>query len=261
MKKISVTGRNHGKIQKRLLPFGVEPLHCDITDIVWVRKELERVKPDVIIHAAAMTNVDECWKNYEQAIQVNFRGTNIVCEAASDVIGEGRVLLLSTDHVFDGKKGNYKETDKPNPAQNENYGLTKLAAEEVVDVYEGKTVRLSKGVSAFDDDVAQLLMGGNKTFPTFIKRSYCHLDFLAEQIYWCADHFDEIPEILHLGGGKVLSSYEFAKMVGNAEPRDYEIEGFAPRPFKCGLNTSLAKSLGIHIPSPEETVERLMAEI
>ena len=255
--KISVTGRENGKLRERLLALGAVALSCDITNPKQVEKEIRRVKPDVIIHAAAMTSVDECHRDYEKAILVNVRGTNHVCEAASNVLGDGRVVLLSTDHVFDGEFGNYKEIEEPNPAPNEEYGLTKFAAEGVVHLYGGKILRMSKGISKEDSDM-QIIRSGRGLYPTFIKRSYCHLDYLAVGIWAYANRFDEMPEILHLGGTEVLSFAELAKMINpKVLSRDFEEKGFAPRPYNCGLDVSLARKYGLPLFTPKQSVERL----
>jgi len=260
--KIYITGKKNGRIRQRLIALGAEPLSCDITDPLDCEREIRRkVNPeDVIVHAAAMTSVDACWRDQEQAILVNVRGTNHVCEAAGDVLGDGRVVLLSTDHVFDGMQGKYKESDEPNPAPDENYGLTKFAAEGIVSLYDGKVIRLSKGVSKEDPDIQKILSGEKCEVPTFIRRSYCHLDYLAVGIWHYANHFADMPEILHLAGTEVLSFYQLAMMLGgNVEPREYELEGYAPRPYNCGLDVSLADKLGLPLFSPKQTIQRLLA--
>ena len=85
-------------------------------------------KPDVVVHAATLTDVDKCEINKELAWKVNVEGTKNIVEAAQ---AAGSFLVyISTDYVFDGKTGNYRETDKPNPINY--YGVTKLKAEEIV---------------------------------------------------------------------------------------------------------------------------------
>ena len=255
--KISITGRSPGRIRERLLSLGAVALSCDITNPRQVEKEIRREKPDVIIHAAALTSVDECHKDYEKAIQVNFRGTNHVCEAASNVLGDGHVVLISSDHVFDGKQGNYKESDEPNPASDAEYGLTKLAAEGITQLYGNKILRMSKGISKDDPDVKEI-MNGVRNVPTFIRRSYCHLDYLAVGIWAYANSFEKMPEILHLGGTEVLSFYELARMINpDTKPRSEDLYGYSPRPFSCGLDVSLARKHGIPLFTPEQSVERL----
>jgi dTDP-4-dehydrorhamnose reductase len=161
--------------------------------------------------------------------------------------------------VFDGKRGKYKEDDEPNPAPNEEYGMTKLGAEGIVQLYGGKVIRMSKGISANDKDIRVVMNGGYKDVPTFIRRSYCHLDYMAVGIWNYANRFEEMPEMLHLAGTEVLSFYELMSMITkDVEPRDYELDGFAPRPFNCGLDVSLARKYGIPLFTPKQSIERLL---
>src|SRR3990172_2288877 len=111
---IAVTGYE-GQIGSRLLKLGCEPLSCDVTDGGQVEQELHRVKPDVILHLAAMTGVDWCEKNYEEAISVNVYGTSVICQTAEEVIGAGKVALISTDMTFNGEEGEYKEDSEQLP--------------------------------------------------------------------------------------------------------------------------------------------------
>ncbi len=107
--------------------FGI-PVQLDITDKVGVEAELQRVSPDVVVHAASMTDVDKCELNRELAWKINVEGTHNVVDAAKAV---GTFLLyISTDYVFDGERGCYKETDQPSPISH--YAYTKLKAEEYV---------------------------------------------------------------------------------------------------------------------------------
>ncbi len=82
----------------------------------------------MVVHAATLTDVDKCETNKELAWKVNVEGTKNITEAAKNA---GSFLIyISTDYVFSGEKGQYKENDKPDPINY--YGLTKLKAEEIV---------------------------------------------------------------------------------------------------------------------------------
>ena len=84
-------------------------------------------KPHVVIHAAAMTDVDGCERNPEQAFFVNEQGTRYVAQGAKQ---SGAVMVyISSDYVYDGtKKEPYVETDSPAPINV--YGQSKLAGEQ-----------------------------------------------------------------------------------------------------------------------------------
>lgn len=102
---------------------------CDITDRKAVKKLIGKIKPDVVIHAAAWTDVDGCERDPKKACRVNGEGTKNVAEACK---GSGAALIyISTDFVFDGKKRRpYKESDRPHPISA--YGYSKLKGEEAV---------------------------------------------------------------------------------------------------------------------------------
>lgn len=103
------------------------PQH-DVTDpgIVATIAEFE---PDLVIHAAAMTDVDGCERDPDLAFRVNEVGTRNVADACR--ICDAPLLYVSTDYVFDGSKGEpYLESDEPNPVCV--YGKSKLTGEIVV---------------------------------------------------------------------------------------------------------------------------------
>jgi dTDP-4-dehydrorhamnose reductase len=100
----------------------------DISGKEQVEAAFKTIKPDVVVHAATLTDVDKCETNKELAWKVNVEGTKNIAEAAKTA---GSFLIyISTDYVFSGEKGRYKETDKPDPINY--YGLTKLKAEEII---------------------------------------------------------------------------------------------------------------------------------
>jgi dTDP-4-dehydrorhamnose reductase len=82
----------------------------------------------VIIHGAAMTHVDECELHPEQATLMNVEGTRNIANAANEV--GAHVVHISTDFIFDGKDGPYKEDAKAHPLSH--YGWTKLEAEKII---------------------------------------------------------------------------------------------------------------------------------
>ena len=104
------------------------PIQLDISDKNQVEKTIQTVNPDVVVHAASLTDVDKCELNKEIAWKINVEGTRNVAQATET--NKAFLLYVSTDYLFDGKKGYYKETDKPAPINY--YGLTKLKAEEQV---------------------------------------------------------------------------------------------------------------------------------
>ncbi|HKH63251.1 MAG TPA: SDR family oxidoreductase [Flavitalea sp.] len=100
----------------------------DITDGLAVQKVITGFRPDVIIHAAAMTQVDECELNKIDCYNVNVTATRFLIEAAKEI--NTKLIYISTDFIFDGSAGPYREEDEPKPLNY--YGSTKLSAETEV---------------------------------------------------------------------------------------------------------------------------------
>lgn len=100
----------------------------DITDGLATHRLITEVRPEVIIHAAAMTQVDDCELNKIDCYNVNVTATRFLIEAAKEV--RPRFVYVSTDFIFDGAAGPYKEDDEPKPVNY--YGSTKLSAETEV---------------------------------------------------------------------------------------------------------------------------------
>jgi dTDP-4-dehydrorhamnose reductase len=98
----------------------------DLLDFAAVEREFQRGKPQLIIHCAAITIVADAQKDPALARRVNVDMTRHLAGLAAEI----PFVFFSTDVIFDGRKGNYGETDAPNPLHV--YGETKVAAEEVV---------------------------------------------------------------------------------------------------------------------------------
>jgi dTDP-4-dehydrorhamnose reductase len=125
------------ELQTMLPRLGAEayfPPHAelDITQPATVKTALERYKPEILVHAAAYTDVKGAEAQRELCWRVNVGGTRNVVQALA---GSGAKLVhISTDYVFWGDKGGYTEEDTVGPVRNY-YALSKLAAEEVARVY------------------------------------------------------------------------------------------------------------------------------
>ncbi|MFM7891618.1 MAG: SDR family oxidoreductase, partial [Actinomycetota bacterium] len=119
---------------------GLTRADLDVTDSAAVRATMQREKPDVIVHAAAWTAVDACEGDRDKAFLCNGTATGYVAAAAREV--GARVVYISTDYVFDGKKPTpYVESDVPNPQSV--YGASKLAGEQALDTSRDTIVRIS----------------------------------------------------------------------------------------------------------------------
>lgn len=109
-------------------------LNLDITDKLAVNEVIQTFKPDTIIHTAAMTNVDACESEKEACWDLNVHALDHIIEA-SEKTG-AHIIHLSTDFVFDGQDGPYREEDKTDPVSY--YGLSKEVSEKHLSFYSHK---------------------------------------------------------------------------------------------------------------------------
>ena len=150
MKRILVTGGSGmlgtalvRELTGRAVLFPVGPLHFDLRDAAAVGDAIRRLRPDVIVHTAAFTDVDRAESAVEEATAVNDRGTAHVAVAAAAV---GAFLVyLSTDYVFDGLKGAPYVEDDPVAPLNV-YGRTKRAGEDHARGVPGHLIVRSQGL-------------------------------------------------------------------------------------------------------------------
>ena len=191
----------------------------DITSKSDVKSLVMSFHPDVIVNAAAMTNVDACETQRELAWKINVHGVENLADVAR-MIG-AKIIHVSSDYVFDGLRGPYGEDDRPNPINY--YGKTKLASENVLRAGDvrfaiartivlygtGKNVKKNfalflvdalkegKPVQAATDQVSN---------PTYVHDLAFGILRIVEQ---------EAEGIYHLSGSERLSRYEFAHKVAN----------------------------------------------
>lgn len=248
--KIACTGSS-GKVGQRLVKMGVIPLECDVTDFAMVNSVVTAIQPDVIVHLAALSDVDYCeaQENKEKVIKVNLRGAANVATAALE--NHCGVVLLSTDHVFDGKRGPYKETDRPKNPVNF-YGMSKMGAEALTESFSNmKIVRTSHLFNynrIFHTFIDPDKFYGKVEVPTFLRRSFMYEGHFATCLYVYLLRFFEMPKVFHISGSDTVSMYDYALAVASIFgidkshiiPRKKELKELAPRPKKAGLNTKLS---------------------
>jgi len=107
---------------------GTSALRLSLDSSATLTRELERLKPDVIVHTAGITSVDECEREPERARYVYADLSRNVAEAA--VHFGAQLIHISTDHLFRGTRSFYTEDDTPEPVNA--YGRAKLLAEQAV---------------------------------------------------------------------------------------------------------------------------------
>jgi dTDP-4-dehydrorhamnose reductase len=109
--------------------FPITHAMADTTDAAAIRDLFVKLEPEIVIHAAAIPDLDICEADPALANSVNVQGTRNVVEAAREI--GAAVAFISSDSVFDGKKTSpYLETDAANPGTV--YGRTKVQGEEIV---------------------------------------------------------------------------------------------------------------------------------
>jgi dTDP-4-dehydrorhamnose reductase len=203
-------------------------------------------QPEIVINAAAMTDVDKCEIEKENAYRVNSEAVKYMVQACR--ILESYFVQISTDYVFDGKKGMYKEDDVPNPINY--YGLTKLLGDIYALSYEESLVVRTSGIfrnKGFPVYAYKTLKNGGTVFA--FKGFYSPISArkLAMAINEVLDYMT--TGILNIAGERI-SRYELALRIkeefnlsGNIVEVDEIKEWVAKRPFDSSLDISKAKKI------------------
>ena len=174
--------------------------HLDITNKEQVSSFFQNNDIDLIIHAAALTNIRFCEENRKLTWETNVQGTKNLVEAALKSKNQIKFVYVSTACVFDGHTGMYKENDVPYP---ENfYALTKLLGENEV-------TKLSNFIIIRTNFVAK------KTWPypkAFTDRFGTYL-FAENVAIGISEILNEnLNGIIHVVGNEKISMYELAKI-------------------------------------------------
>lgn len=106
------------------------------------KKLLSKIKPDAVVHLAALSHIGKSWVNRSEMVKVNVEGTNNLCRALKTNKKPVTFLYVSTATVYGGKKrsqGRYTELDAPDPRNP--YAASKLAGENIVRCYASDTFR------------------------------------------------------------------------------------------------------------------------
>jgi dTDP-4-dehydrorhamnose reductase len=250
--KVVATGKGPNR-----LSYSDENFRYDTMD--YISKEdignvFSAAKPDVVVHCGAISKPDECEQNKEAAFLSNVTGTINLLEAAAKQ--EAHFIFLSTDFVFSGEKGFYKEEDERFPVNY--YGETKVLAEDEVMKYAfnwtivrtvlvyGKTfsgrenivtntakaLQQGKSLKIFDDQVRT---------PTYVEDLAAGIVVIIEK---------EKSGIYHLSGEDVKTPYDIAvdtaRLLGHdvsqiTPVKAHEFDQPALRPAKTGFNIRKAK--------------------
>ena len=246
---------------------GVSPsdggVHLDIRSKSSIKKVLSDIDPDVILNLAALTGVDGCELDPQQAKDINFSGVKNLCRDFS-----GHFIQISTDYVFDGKSGPYSEEDEPNPKSV--YGKTKLFADNwLLDNYSKSTIirtnilysytKRTKAsflkwvVDSLNDNQNIKVVNDQWNNPTWTESLSSVISKIIDNLAF---------DLYHYGDRDILNRFDFSILISKVFNLDSslimpissdELNQIAPRPRKSGLITKKIESeLGI-IPKSVET--------
>ena len=245
-------------------------IELDITNPKQVKGVIYKYNPDIIIHLAAMTDVDGCEKNPETAFDVNVKATEGLIKNYN-----GKFIYISTDYVFDGEDGPYVEDDKVNPVSV--YGKTKLYGENMVKNSDANWVILRSNI---------IFSYNDRTKASFVNWV---VDSLKKQERirvvndqwnnptWTNDLAKVILKIIekdaiglyHYGGRDYMNRFEFAKMIASSFGLDgslispittSELKWLAQRPLKSGLNTKkIELDLGIEAHPIQKALDEMVS--
>lgn len=228
----------------------------DFTNAVTVDAVLVTEKPQVIIHAAAMSRPNDCELDKEQAYLVNVKGTENLLKASAKY--NCFFIFLSTDFIFDGKTGMYKEDDEPGPVNY--YGKTKLLAEVLVKQYphhwsivrtvlvygppmSGRPNLLSIVKEKLEKGETYSVVEDQLRTPTYVEDLASALVLISEK---------KVTGIFHISGNDVITPYQMAAKAAEYLRLDTSLlkkvtaDNFkeaALRPLKTGFVTEKARRM------------------
>jgi dTDP-4-dehydrorhamnose reductase len=191
---------------------------CDITELSAIQTALEKLKPEVVINAAAYTAVDQAESDKERAFAVNEGGARNVAEVCAAV--GATVVQVSTDFVFDGRRSTpYPVDAAPSPINV--YGASKLAGEEAVRAAGASYVILRCGwiYSAMPGNFLTKILGHLQSHRSLrvvddevgVPTSAAEV---AQVIWWCAGAAAPVKNsVLHWASAGSASRYEFAAAI------------------------------------------------
>lgn len=251
---------------------GVKTFPLDVTNYPKVVEHLQRLKPDLIIHTAGLTNVEACESNPNLAYDMHVVASKHIARASS-MLGS-RLVHISTDHLFDGESPWNTETDDPEPINN--YAKTKLQAEQVViqECPQALIVRTNFfgwGTSlkaSFSDWILRKLdLGEELTMFTDVYFTPILVNQLGRKI------FDLVHKnadgIFNVAGSDRLSKYDFALEIARVfgystdlirpiSVRDFSF--IARRPNDMSLSSTKASDfLDCPMPTTEEGLKELLS--
>lgn len=191
----------------------------DITDEANIKAVFDQYLPTHIIHTAAMTNVDACEAQPEACDLVNRQAVYMLARA-SQAIG-AHFQLLSTDFVFDGEAGPYKETDQPNPLSV--YARSKYEAEHLLEDVIGLNYSIVRTIIVYGQGEqlsrSNLILWAKEALqegkPLNIVDDQFRAPTWADDLAWACVRICELDQtgIFHISGPETISIYDIVLRV------------------------------------------------
>ncbi len=188
--------------------------HVDLLDADRVSQAFQEFRPHIVLHAAAISRAAACFKDPARARLVNSTATKLLAELADK--HRARLILTSTDQIFDGRHGHYCETDQATPLST--YGRSKAVAEQCVVHHDRQlALRISllyapsvNGRPVFFDHQLQALLEGSRCILFEDEwRTPLSTQLAAEALLAVAA--TDITGILHLGGPESMTRFEMGR--------------------------------------------------
>ena len=260
---------------RRPEPVGTTPCHAvDLEDAEAVRRLAAAVRPDRVVHTAALTNVDLCQTKPDLARRANLEVVAHVAAACADT--DAGLVHLSTDYVFDGTAGPYAETDATNPLSH--YGRLKLESEGLVlgGAVDGLVVRTlwlyGHRDGARPNLVTWPLLALARGEPVRVVSDQwgnpTHAGDLARALVGLC--LRRATGLFHMGGATFLTRHDLLRRAAarfGLDPSGAEVVTTAhagqaaPRPLRSGLRTgAIERELGWRPASLDEGLDRLAAQ-
>lgn len=219
-------------------------------------------KPDIVLNAAAMARVDQCFRDPDRSRRINTDAAQLIAELAAD--SGARLVHISTDLVFDGECGGYQEADLPTPLST--YGRTKAAAEPLALAHPRAAVaRLSllfgRGPvnrPTFFDRMLEAISGGSAV-SLFTDEWRTPLAVSAAAVTLIDLARSDATGILHVGGPERMSRAEMGRQLADRlhasrsvfqEVVRADVPAPEPRPRDTSLDSSHWRSLFPRAPWP-----------
>ncbi len=249
-------------------PFTAEQV--DLTELESLPMRIAVLAPDVIIHCAALADIDRAEQHPGLAEKLNAQAPGVIAQAAKAC--GAQLVHISTDAVFDGMRGDYRETDGPNPINT--YARTKLAGEATVTAaypqalvarvnFYGWSASGQRSLAEFFYTHLRAEQTVNGFTNVYFSPLYAR--HLAQLLLLIVEK--ELTGLYHVFSPQATSKYAFgvslARQFGLDEslinPVSFADSGLStPRPLNLSMNTDkLQAALDVSLPSEQEGLQAL----